>query len=71
MSLPFCLCVPPLKLLNQVTDLREIWYECYATGGHSNLALLSTVSNNNMADARTCEVGATLAPLNVRSRNGV
>jgi hypothetical protein len=30
-----------------------------------------TIGNTNMADARTCEVGATLAPLNIGSYGDV
>lgn len=33
MRSPRRVCVSPIQLLNQMTDLYEIWYECYAAGG--------------------------------------
>jgi hypothetical protein len=62
----------PLQLLQQFISFHEILYERYAIGAHSNLLLinlLQSVDPNNMADARTCEIGATLAPLNIGSWN--
>jgi hypothetical protein len=29
----FCMC-PPIQFLNQLIDFHEVWYECYAIGGH-------------------------------------
>jgi hypothetical protein len=50
---------------NSWMDFNDIWYERNATGGHSTVRNISfpAIGNNNVADARTCEVGAPLLPL--------
>jgi hypothetical protein len=38
-------------MFGKLTNVHEIWYERYSTGGHTNLA------QNEMAVAGTCEGG--------------
>jgi hypothetical protein len=58
-------CVP-FQFLNQETGFYGNWCERYAIGGHPNLTLFNLlVGKNSVADARTCEVGKTLAELNI------
>jgi hypothetical protein len=39
-----------------------------AIGGYPKIVyLISKIGNTNMADTQTCEMGATLAPLNIGS----
>jgi len=60
-----CMCVL-LKLLNQLSSVHNVWCESYAIGTHPNLTLLDLlryVPKN--IDARTCDVEATLSPLNI------
>jgi hypothetical protein len=58
---------------NQITDIHEILFEDYANGGHSKHRSIKfpTVNNNNRADARISEVGATTASLNMGLLNDV
>lgn len=50
----FQLLPPPLNP-KKVTDFYEIWYEYYVIGSHPNLVHFHfLVSNNKMADGRTC-----------------
>lgn len=56
----------------QRTDFHEIWYKHCTIGGHPKLVILKpTIDNNNMNDARTCDVEAELASLNIGSLNDV
>lgn len=48
-----------------MTDFHYIWFE------HMRNFKFPTLGNNNMADAQTCEVGATVAPRNTGSLNYV
>jgi hypothetical protein len=41
-----------------MAEFHEIWCEHYATGGHSNLYIVSNKSLRT--DVRNCEVGTTL-----------
>jgi hypothetical protein len=57
---------PHISTREQLDGFRLNSYESCATGGYYSLVLfnfLQSVSNNNMADARTCEVEATIVPL--------
>jgi hypothetical protein len=62
-SLSFFCAPPPFQILNQFTDDHEIWYGRYVVRSHPKPMLL--MGDNNIADARTCDMGATLAPLNL------
>jgi hypothetical protein len=53
------LCRSSLSPLNRLADFHEIWYGHCAIGGQ------------NMVDARNCEAGLRLAPLNIWSSNDV
>jgi hypothetical protein len=54
-----------VQVLKQWIGFHEIWYNLHAIGERPNQVILNflTVSNHNTASARTCEVEATLAPL--------
>jgi hypothetical protein len=56
-----------VQRLNLLTGIHKAWYERCAIGGHNSVILYDfPVISNNMADARTCEVGPTVAGLNMR-----
>jgi hypothetical protein len=63
-----CVCVSALKHL---TYFHEIWYLVYAIWGRPQIHTSSflPISNNNMGDALTCEVGATLAQIHIEPWN--
>jgi hypothetical protein len=66
-----CVCVH-FQQLNQLKIFHVMWYEFYAVGGHPKRQFeFPTFGKNNMADARTCDVGAILAPFCLGSRNGL
>jgi hypothetical protein len=54
------LSVSPTQLFNLLTDFHKF---VYVTGGHPNdvLSKYPTIYNDNMTDARTCEVEGTSA----------
>jgi len=59
-----------LKLLNQLTDFHE--FSANVTqleATETSYLFFPLIGNANMAYARICEVGATLAPFNIRSCN--
>jgi len=60
-----CQASPPLKILNWLPHCHETWYELYTIGGNPNCTLHNflQLSNNNMAESRTCVEGATLATI--------
>jgi hypothetical protein len=63
-------CFPFLKQIREAPaeHIHDIYYEYYATGDHPNFVLqFPTIGKKNMADVQTCEVGATLVPLNYGS----
>jgi len=58
--------VSPFQLSNQRIDYYEICYKYLELEATPNLVMLIfLVRNSNMANVRTCELGATLATLNV------
>jgi hypothetical protein len=58
-----CVCVcQSFQLLNQWTDFHDSCYE-----RHLNRVTSNSINNNNMADARICEVEATLASLKLEN----
>jgi hypothetical protein len=67
-----CSSVRMFQLQNFRMNFDEIWYECYTIGGYPEhvLFLFPIIGNTNVADAQTCEVGATPALLNTGSWNG-
>jgi hypothetical protein len=51
---------------NQLIDFHETWFGHYALECHPIIVLyFLTIGYNNMVDARICEVGPRLAPLNI------
>ena len=50
-------------------DVDETLYESGATGRHLNAVRFNP--HTNMADARTCRLGSTPAPLSLGSSNNV
>jgi hypothetical protein len=60
--------VPPFQFFSQLADFHERWYQRYAIGSHLNVEFsISYKRNNNMTDARTCEVDVTIAALHLGS----
>jgi hypothetical protein len=53
---------PSWKLLYQVTDSRETWYECCATKSPASFCIFQFPTH--MKSLRTCEVGEKLIPQN-------
>jgi hypothetical protein len=61
-----------VQLLNQLVDFYRIYVELHDIRSYHNFKRSNiSVCNNNMADARTWEVGATLAPTRIVFRNKV
>jgi hypothetical protein len=65
-----CVSVCPFKLLNQVNDFHEPWYEQYfqeryATGRKPNVTVVNLILS--IIIRQTNEVEATLGSLNIRS----
>jgi len=58
-----CVC-PAFQFLKQLIDFHEIWCKCCPWRTlQSPYFDFPTITNNNIADERRCEVEATLAPL--------
>jgi hypothetical protein len=56
-----------------MTDFYATWHESYAIGWHPKVLIyiFFYLTNTNVADVRTCEVGATVAPVTLESWNNI
>jgi len=61
----YAVCVTSFQFFGESTDFHEMWLNIMQLEAppHPRNFLFLTISNNNMADARTCQVEVTEVPL--------